>query len=622
MEYLLISLWFILLHQTNPQIVCQIYDMRFKSLQEHCKSVPAGCSRQLQTIESYQVGQLTVEGCNANIIANEVNKFIYVTTVNIRQSESFNLNYLTVKLDRLKLLNVSHNNVQQLNKEIFIQMPEMIEIDLSYNALEHLEWGAFDYAKKLMRIHLSHNKLIEIQPETILSLTHLDFIDLSYNRLQSIPEFFNNKMLTLIHLAGNPISTYDCFHLRRMSSVSLYYSWEDLLYIYGNWHCSGKQMLVVRDAKSEGIFITTNSIIKYQFACSDQSFKHLLQFVAGRNAFTNIEDILKCFTTSIETIDLSGNIIKTLDVNTFERFSNLNELSLSDCQLKHFDMNIIMVPNKLHLLDISSNNLKYISNAHIFQRFSYLHELKLADNQLENTSELIQHLKSSVEYLDLSKNSISLLNPNVFNHLSKLNVLNLSDTRLSIADYNPFEAITTLLSLDVSYNSLGQTNLSILSTTLNRLEYFYAAHCQFTNAIDLIPLLSSSLIELNLSGNYIQRINNQMFFHIRNVRILDISYNQLDEVDVGQLSDRLERINLEGNNLRKIHQLSRVSFVSLKSMAVSNNALPCKDLKEMMHEWEGIELIGDSFKQKHTIDCHLNSNSGFLTSIFNKIKFW
>lgn len=618
MKSFYILLLFVPLYNAHSKFVCQFYDIKFKYLEEFCEIVDesVGCLRQIQTIESDQVGQLKLEGCNSNVITEEINRFIFISYMNIKYSKHWSLDYLNTHLDRLKILNVSHNHLEKVPKDIFCQTPEIVEIDLSHNDLSHLEWGAFDRANKLARIHLSHNQLRDIQPDTIMNLIHLEMIDLSFNRLQNIPEFSSNQKLVSIHLEGNPTSTYDCFHLTRMSTVALHFLWQDISYFYGNWHCHGKQMLIVRNTEFEGIF--TRSTDKYELACSVQSFKHLRQFVAGHKTFANVEEILHCFTSSIESIDLSGNVIEALNSTIFNRFIQLKELMLSNCQLRTIDLSIFKAPNKFNSLDISFNNLQNIENVQLFASFINLYELKVAGNQFVNATQIIRHLKSSVEYLDLSKNSIGILNSNIFHHLTALKVLNLSDTRLSITDYNPFASALTLRSLDISYNNLDQVNLLVLSTTLNRLEYFYAAHCHIENILNVIQSFSLSLIELNLSGNFIKLLTDSMLQHLSSAHILDFSYNHLHEIDVGRLSSKLERINLEGNELRTIEKLSRFHFVSLKSLAISNNFLPCKYLKDVMREWEGIQFIGDSFAQKHKQDCHLieHKDRNLFTSIF------
>lgn len=622
-------LFVVSLCSANNNFMSQKFDVRTKSLEKYCENskgnVPDGCSRQIQSVESYQVGQLKLEGCNGNIISDAVNTFIYISTVDIRYSKGWTLDRLHFKLDRLKKLNASHNDIRKVSKDFFSQMPELTELDLSHNEINNLEWGSFDRANKLIKIHLSHNYLQDVQPEAIMGLTNLEYIDLSYNRIYTIPEFSSNKKLKSINLEENPISTYDCFHITRMSSVSLQFSWKDFSSFYGNWHCAEKQIQIIRNSESEGVFAPSKG--KFELHCNDQSFKTLHEFIAGHRSFTNVAEILQCFSSSIESIDLSSNVVGKLTSTTFERFINLRELSLSDTKLTDFDLNVFKTPNRINLLDISFNNLRHIGNIQLFESFNLLYELKAAGNQLENTQALIPHLRSSVEIIDLSGNFIGKLSSNAFRPLTALKVLNLSDTALSIADYNPFESVKTLLSLDVSHNNLGQVNLAVLSATLNRLEYFYAAHCQIENALNVIEQLGPSLIELNLSENRIRILNAQTLFNLRyliNVHVLDLSYNQLQEIDLGSISNKLEKINLEGNELTQVEKLSRSHFISLKLMAISKNKLSCDLVEEVMREWEGIEFNGDPFIQNHGKNCNAQaqSESGLFTSIYNKIKFW
>lgn len=611
-------------YSSANSIVCQFYNERLKSLEQYCASpkitLPEGCSNSNQFIESYQVAKLTIEGCERNEISDAFNRFKYVNSVNIIYSRNW---IVSSTLNQLQRFNASHNAMQKIPNNFFHQTPELDEIDLSHNNLGGLEWNSFDGAEKITKIHLSHNALRSVQAETILSLTRLEYIDLSFNQLNSIPEFSSNKLLKSIHLENNPIGTYDCFHITRMNKVSSYIDWRDFEFFYGNWHCEQKQLRVLRNQQFQGTFLVSRG--KYELHCNDYGFKHLREFLAGRNSFENVVEVLPCLDTSLESIDLSGNSVGKLDSSTVQRFINLKELFLSDTKLRSFDLNAIVTPDRLNSLDISLNSIRRIENIQHFGRFIFLRELKMARNQLENTPEIIQHLRPSVELLDASGNSMRLLNANTFRYLTSLKILNLSDTSLAIDGPNPFEPIKNLLSLDISYNSIRKSeNFVTLSATLNHLEYFYAAHCEIENPVNLFQNLRSSLVELNLSGNLIQTLNDDIFQHLENIQMLDLSYNQLQVFDVGFLSTKLERLNLEGNNLYKIEMLRRSHFTSIKSLVISRNNLPCEHLNELMREWDGITFMGDPWYQKHEKDCKANTSeeTGLFRNVWNKIKFW
>lgn len=609
--------------------MCQRFDARTKLLERYCENghqimPPHSCAAwQIRSIESFEVSQLKMAGCDYYTVSEAFIKFKYATSVTVQYSHNFDLN---VQLDRLQTLNASHNALQSIPEDFFSRAPELRVIDFSYNKLIQLEWRSFEHAQNLREIYLAHNLLRTIQPEITVGLINLELIDLSANQLYTIPDLSGNKHLTAMHLQENPISTYDCFHISIMKSVSMRLTWSNVVTFDGGWHCSGKRMLVLPNAAAEGIF-SAELNGKYELHCNDRSFMNLREFTAGRNAFQNGIAIVPCFGTMIESIDLSGNLVETIDSVTFRPFSSLKELKLSETMLKSFDFSFIPQSNRLNSLDLSCNpNLSTFINMEKLRSFTSLRELKIAGNRLALRPQIIEQLSSSIEILDISGNLIGRLNTNSLRRLNKLKALNVSDSSLSISNENPFEPITTLVSLDMSHNNLGHATFAVLSKTLNRLQYFHAAHCQIQNANDIIRELRSSLIELNLAGNQIQILQTEKLQNLINLAILDISSNKLHDIEFQLTLVKLQHINLSGNDLTHISGLTRSQFRSLTSIDMAGNQLECPNLQQLVHEWKDIiEFNDDSFIQKHHINCRSNSNqteSGFLTRVYNKIKFW
>lgn len=612
--------------------MCQRFDATAKLLERYCETGhqivrPPSCAPwQTQSIESYQVAQLKLAGCDYYAVSEAVIKYKYVTSVTIQYSRNFDLN---VPLERLTSLIASQNALQTIPHDLFSHAPELRVCDFSHNKLSQLEWSSFQHARNLRQIYLAHNLLRTIQPEVVVGLVNLELIDVKANQLYSIPDFAGNKHLTAIHIQENPIVTYDCFHIATMKSTAMYLSWASFVTFDGAWHCSGKRMYIVRStvgtAVSEGIFQSEPSG-KIELHCNDRGFKNLREFTAGQNTFDNIIAILSCFDGSVETLDLSGNRVDKLESSVFRRFNYLRELRLSDTQLTSFDFSLIAQPNRLNLLDLSFNtHLRHFNNIRLLSNsFTAMREFKIAGNRLDNVPQIVENLSSSIETLDVSGNFIRTLNANAFRHFAKLKVLNVSDASLSITNENPFEHISTLLSLDLSHNSLGHTNYRLLSPTLNRLQYLYAVNCQIQNPSEIFHGLRSSIVELHLARNQIETIATASLQNAVNLAILDLSSNKLREIQFELTLNQLERLNLNDNHLTQINRLTRSQFRSLKSIDIARNQLDCSNVHQLMREWDGaIEFNNEQLVQTHGKDClSASDDSGVLTKIYNKIKFW
>lgn len=206
-------------------------------------------------------------------------------------------------------------------------------------------------------------------------------------------------------------------------------------------------------------------------------------------------------------------------------------------------------------------------------------------------------------------------------------MLNLSNTNLTITDSNPFEDLKDLSVLDVSDNELREVDFSMLSTTLSHVTMFYATNCRIGNISQVIQHLTPSLTRLYLSGNYAGDSNAETFkafselryLHLDNANIssvdpvalrhqrklieLNVSNNELREIDVGMISEKLTALYLGGNDLMEIKNLTRQRFPLLSTLNISWNRLKCNDVAEIVREWNGA-LIGDPWDQKNEEKCH------------------
>lgn len=632
------------------EIFCQLFDDNTQSLEEYCEnfreSVPLDCSEEIITNDAVQVTQLKIRGCDNETVLDAIKRFRYVRTLDISYSEFKSLKWFDLKLERLMAFNASHNELLQIPQELIKRNPDLAELDLSYNNFEKIDSTNFRGAGKLEKVFLSHNFLNEISYKIFWDSKDLEHIDLSNNYFLAIPIFPSNEMLRTIHLEENPIEVFGCSHLTTMSSVSVYLSWKDLISFSGHLDCEGRELRVIRNSGNEGVLPAWSR--KYQIHCNDQSFKNVRYFAAGRNGFENVTEILPCLGSSVTYLDLSGNIIGHMDTNTFKRFIDLSRLYLSDTKLIEFDFSVLQNQEYLITLDLSSNYLQYINNIELLMNFELI-EFMVAENQLVNTPEMIQYLRPSVEKLDFSGNFVEELNTTTFDRLTAIQSLNLSDTVLYISDFNPFQPFKGLVILDISYNNLDNLNATILSTTLNELSEFYAANCHIENASDVIFHLGPSIEALDISGNTLNSLNATMFemlrslqylnlsntnlmsfdygtlHHQSNLHTLDISYNKLREIDLWLVTGQLERLSLEGNDLVKVNNFEQSRFQRLQSLAISRNWLPYDNLKELMNQsWDGLEFVGDPFNQKYKIESNVISQNfaEFLTSVYNKVKFW
>lgn len=86
------------------------------------------------------------------------------------------------------------------------------------------------------------------------------------------------------------------------------------------------------------------------------------------------------------------------------------------------DINIDVVSIELYHLDLSKNNINFISNG-IFKNLTNLKRLDLSANKINNLNEGSFDGLENLERLDLSKNEISSIDPLAFRPLTGLKKL-------------------------------------------------------------------------------------------------------------------------------------------------------------------------------------------------------
>lgn len=639
MKYFAIFVLLIVSLSKTNGFLCQYYNENEKTLQRYCEhyrsSLPKTCVNLKLELQPSDVSRLKFEGCSPSAIAEVSLEFPDINTLDISYSRYKSLNFSS-DFKNLQALDASFNELSTISRGILQSSPELKSLDLTRNYLTAISKSDFEHIGKLESLNLSDNALESIDGDVFTDLTELKVIKLNNNRLSSVPIFPNNENLQELHVIDNPqITKFNCTFMSSMSNVAVYISWKHIVSFHGDQDCDGKLFRIVQNTQFEGIIPTSDG--KYEFHCNDQSFKNLQQFVAGHDAFENVEDLLNLFSPTVWKIDLSGNHIGVLNA-TFERFRNLRELSLSDTDLEDFDFSVLNIKNQQYLthLDISQNNLKNVTNPYLLQYFGSLYQFNASGNQIENTNELIQHLQSPLQKLDLSGNNVQNVSPSTFGKFISLRELNLSGTNLSIPEFNPFQALRSLSVLDISQNKLSDVNLAVLKNTLDQLQNFSAADCQIQNGTEVLKYLGPFVKSVDLSGNYVGHLNDESFDGLGNLSELnlsntgltsldssifenlsaltnlDISNNQLKEIDLDPLSLNLKRLNLEGNDLEKIEHLNRTHFPALTSLAISRNELSCDYLEQLQQDFKDIQIEGDLFEQK---DGHCHSYLALIIGI-------
>ncbi|XP_063366791.1 toll-like receptor 3 [Cydia amplana] len=318
--------------------------------------------------------------------------------------------------------------------------------------------------------------------------------------------------------------------------------------------------------------------------------------------------------SAVQTIDLSYNAISSIPNNYFRQFPDLLHLDLSHNCIKSFEILTFEGITQLQKLYVSYNEITKLGV--VFARFEFMNELVLDHNYLTSIEENNFDKMSKLEKLNISSNSLASIGDTSFDHLVELKELDLSNNTINTITKPIFQHNTNLQSLDISSNRISKIEPGAFEG--KRIEDFKVHKNPIAGSlikntflgicVDKLDLSSANVTELgpelfegqfkslNFSRNSISRIHKTTFYKLELLTELDLSYNQLQDIefDTSNLNN-LSYFYINNNKIKKITNETFKSLTSLKVVDLSNNAI------------ENIEIL--SFQNlKELESLNLNNN--------------
>lgn len=424
-----------------------------------------------------------------------------------------------------------------------------------------------------------------------------------------------------IDLSGNSLAGWDAFMLHRFPNLQIL-DLSDTMLSYFDLN------MIKNHSQLQKLDISYNELDWIGNVVWLQQFVGLHVFIAAGNKLQNAQEILRLLPYSIEVLDLSDSFIGELNTVTFVRITSLKILKLRNTMLSiaHATNPFEILMDLTHL-DISHNDLKNINLGPILTPLTKLITLNVAFCKIQFLPTASQYtMGHTVQMLNISGNNIGPLDEHSLESFRNLEYLNLSNTTLAIADgqNSPFDELKKLRILDASYNNLENFFERI---PLGQLLELNVAHCQIKNASDVTKYLGTSLIRLDLSGNFIlppdiqtfQSLNSLMVLDLSNTNLtmfncdvlqqqnhlieLRLSNNNLYEIEIQSKLPNLSILDLHENNLMSIDRVLQHQAMTLQNMAISRNRLSCAYLNDLMQKWTQLRFIDDPWNQKHAKNC-------------------
>ena len=361
-------------------------------------------------------------------------------------------------INRLRYLELEHNELAVLTTGMFNHLPELKHLYLNDNKISTMESGAFSNLTSLTYLNLYYNSISVLRRDMFVDLSNLAELRIDRNILFWIEDGAFNGLHSLRKLdlennrLNNSIFAPNVFMDVADTLTSLNLDYNRITRIYND---TFSNFTALQTFDISGLDIVERNGFR------------------GINVLSDIADTLttlRIYSSPIESLyeDMFGMIpqLKTLVINwcsietihpeTFISLSNLESLQLRGNRISEEQIkNLQSLPSSLRYLNLNNNRIANIPTG-TFEGFSIMGTLTLSVNQISVLISGGFYRLQSLRYLYLTGNVISTVEPGSFLGLSSLTFLSLQNNALTIVVENTFQGLTALNSLTLKGNRISE----------------------------------------------------------------------------------------------------------------------------------------------------------------------
>ncbi|XP_060096068.1 amphoterin-induced protein 3 [Heteronotia binoei] len=253
------------------------------------------------------------------------------TTLDLSHNAITHLNdHWLATLPRLHTLRISHNQISDLSRQAFHNAIYLVHLDMSSNNLHAVKKHYFENLVNLEELLLYHNKIVEVDGNAFVKLVSLQKVYLSWNYITQFPfkaiQGFKHTHLRTLDLSTNNLSSIP---VEEIAALPVYI--KNGLYLHNNpvkCECSLHQML--QEWKNRG--------------------------------FSSVQDFTEQHTCKAYS-DVPRSVVNTFKYKYFENCStSLKELSIPKIPCKVGQSFVIHCNTSLH--DDNTTIYRWISPKH------------------------------------------------------------------------------------------------------------------------------------------------------------------------------------------------------------------------------------------------------------------
>uniref|UniRef100_A0A1I7RY49 Leucine-rich repeat-containing protein 15 n=1 Tax=Bursaphelenchus xylophilus TaxID=6326 RepID=A0A1I7RY49_BURXY len=272
--------------------------------------------------------------------------------------------------------------------------------------------------------------------------------------------------------------------------------------------------------------------------------------------------------SGLEELHLPNNAFRVIPL--LGKLNKLKALNLNKNRLTSLADGSLSGLDELTHLRLRHNNISTIRTTSLAEVKSHLVLLDLSHNSLTNVP--AQNIRGAMKltYLDLSYNKINLIQQLEFVNLIKLKELRLNNNKLGSLNPRSFMNVPSITHISLQENQLKEV---LMLNTFEQLEFVNISF----NALTRCPLFKdfSSLRQVILNGNKIQKIETMTFSSCPKLEVIDLRDNDIAVIARNSFDSlpEVKNVLLSENDLTSIPKGSLDGLNAVQSLSLANNTI-------------------------------------------------